>query len=128
MSNPPKVLVIDDDQLVLDALADLLKMEGYEVAGFASPLKAFDRLQTREYDAALIDLGMAEMNGRTVLRRLHAMDEDLPCIVLTGDATTETAQDCIRLGATEVVVKPFNMAKLRGPLRHAVDVRRLRRG
>jgi CheY-like chemotaxis protein len=106
-----KILVIDDEPMVRDAVGRVLSSEGYDVAFAHDGAEAISRLSGDPPDAILLDLMMPGMNGRQFLTALRTdLGLSLPVVVMT--AVHGLGQRAISLGATDVVEKPFDMDEL----------------
>ena len=106
-----KILVIDDEPMVREAVGRVLSSEGYAVAYAHDGADAIARLSSDPPDAILLDLMMPGMNGRQFLSALRTdLGLDLPVVVMT--AVHGLGQRAISLGATDVVEKPFDVDEL----------------
>ncbi len=106
-----KILVIDDEPMVREAVGRVLTSEGYAVAYAHDGADAIARLSVDPPDAILLDLMMPGMNGRQFLSALRTeLGLDLPVVVMT--AVHGLGQRAISLGATDVVEKPFDVDEL----------------
>jgi DNA-binding NtrC family response regulator len=123
----PRLAVLDDEPRMVDILAMVLQREGYEVRTFVQPRAALEALQAEPFDLLLTDLKMAGMDGLDVLRRVRAIDPELPVILVTAHATVQTAIAAMREGAFDYVEKPFDNDELKNLVRRALDVTRLAR-
>src|SRR5262245_6545408 len=93
------VLVIDDDQGTTDLLKEVLQKEGYAVDEAKTGQEAMAQTRTLAFDVVLADLRLPDLDGIEVLRTLHALDPDLPVIVMTAFGSMETAVERPRAGA-----------------------------
>jgi len=114
---PPRVLVADDDADVLAAIRLLLKGEGFEVETATSPALALAALESRDFDAALLDLNYARdttsgREGLELVERLRALDPTLPVVVMTAWGSVDGAVAAVRRGARDYVQKPWDNARL----------------
>src|SRR5260370_24766948 len=94
--HPYRVLLADDQADIRDALRLLLKREGYETQGVASPAEALSAIESREFDAALMDLNYTRdttsgPEGLQLLTRIQMLDSTLPVIVMTAWSSIEVA-------------------------------------
>src|SRR4051812_39137170 len=110
----PHALIIDDDAHSRDALAELVADEGFSTATAGTLEEARDSL-TPAPDVILLDLILPDGNGMELLRSLPP-DANTEVIVVTGHATLESSIEAIRRGATDYLLKPVNIAHLRGVL------------
>lgn len=106
------ILVVDDEKDVREGLASLLVMEGYEVTTAENGAAAIERAKLRRFDLILTDLRMPGMSGVETLTGLKQLHPDVPVLVVTGYASDETAERCMREGAYGYVMKPFDLDQL----------------
>ncbi len=128
-SPAPRVLVADDQADVREALRLLLKGEGMESDSVASPNAVVRALDTREYDAILMDLNYTRdttsgQEGLDLLSRIQAADSALPVIVMTAWGSVQVAVEAMRRGARDFVQKPWDNARLLAILRTQIELRR----
>ncbi len=106
MINRKKILVVDDDKNLRLSLSLLLKQDGYEVETAASGLDALDMLKTNKWDLMFLDLNMPGMGGIELLEKIYQQYPSLSVLILTANATLETAIRAVRLGARDYLIKP----------------------
>ena len=121
-----QILVVDDEVELKNALVEMLNAQGYEALGCASGRAALVALRERNFDVLLSDLMMPEMDGVALLGRALEIDQNLVCIIMTGQGTIQTAVDAMKVGAFDYVLKPFRLQALLPVLTRAINVRRLR--
>lgn len=121
-----RLLIVDDEKALMDALCNTLKAEGYATTGFTSAREALAQLHQRQFDLLLTDLSMPEMDGIALLHAARVIDPDLAGIVMTGHGTIDTAVQALRGGALDYVLKPFRLNNLLPVLTRALETRRLR--
>src|SRR5216110_1707200 len=124
-----RVLLADDQADIRDALRLLLKREGYETQGVASPSEALSAIESREFDAVLMDLNYARdttsgQEGLDLLTRIQMLDSTLPVIVMTAWGSIEVAVEAMRRGARDFVTKPWENARLLSILRTQIELSR----
>jgi two-component system nitrogen regulation response regulator NtrX len=122
----PKILVIDDEGAIRDSLRMILEYEDYQFVGAASGQEGLALAQRERPDLVLLDIKMPGMDGMEVLRKLHALDESLPIVMISGHGTTATAVDAIRSGATDFLDKPLSSERVIVTLRNALTQSELR--
>jgi len=122
----PKILVIDDEGAIRDSLRMILEYEDYQFVGAASGQEGLALAQRERPDLVLLDIKMPGMDGMEVLRKLHALDEALPVVMISGHGTTATAVDAIRSGATDFLDKPLSSERVIVTLRNALTQSELR--
>jgi sigma-B regulation protein RsbU (phosphoserine phosphatase) len=128
----PRTLIADDQPDVLAALRLLLKGAGYQTEAADSPAAVLNAIQHEQFDLVLMDLNYARdttsgKEGLDLIERIHALDHDLPIIVMTAWATVDLAVQSMRLGVRDFVQKPWENSGLLRKLKTQIDYgRRLR--
>jgi DNA-binding NtrC family response regulator len=122
----PSVLVIDDEAGILDSLRILLKNEGYEPHVAQGGRAGVEQLEALRPDIILSDVRMPSVDGLQVLAAARAKDADTPVILMTAQATLQSAMQAVNEGAFYYIQKPFRNDELLAILRRAVEHRRLR--
>jgi two-component system, OmpR family, response regulator len=112
-----RVLVIEDDALLGDAIQAGLKQSGYAVDWMKDGVSADQALGTEPYAAVVLDLGLPRMSGLEVLRRLRNRDVPMPVLILTAMDNIEDRIKGLDAGADDYLVKPFDMGELAARLR-----------
>ncbi len=102
-----KVLVIDDEQIVLASVQRILETEGFTVDMTSSAREGRSWALERAYDLVLSDIRMPEVGGMRVLRDIKRARPELPVVIITGYATVASAVQAMKLGAADYVEKPF---------------------
>jgi two-component system response regulator RegA len=108
MTEPPLLLIVEDDTVFARTLQRSFERREYRVVVAAGPDDVDALLQARTPDYAVVDLKLANASGLTCVETLHAHDADTIIIVLTGYASIATAVQAIKLGATSYLAKPAN--------------------
>lgn len=121
-----RLLIVDDEVELKEALCETLADEGYETVGAKNGAEALGFLEKESFDLLLCDLMMPGMDGIQVLRKALAHDPTLVGIIMTGQGTIPTAVEAMKVGAFDYLLKPFDLQTLRPVLARAMDVRRLR--
>ena len=112
-----RVLVVEDDALLGDAIQAGLKQSGYAVDWMKDGASAEQALATEPYAAAVLDLGLPRLSGLEVLRRLRSRNAPLPVLILTAMDTVDDRIKGLDAGADDYLVKPFDMGELAARLR-----------
>jgi len=107
------ILVVDDEAVVREALQDILASEGYDVAVAVSGDDAVRTIPPAGFDLIVSDIRMPGLNGLEVLERSRAANPHVGVILITGHASVDTAIEALRLGANDLLLKPFEMDELR---------------
>src|ERR1700712_371913 len=107
-----KILVIDDDPIVVTVVKMILSASGYEVDDASSGNAGLALAMTGEYNGIVLDLGLGDRTGVSVILELREKGIMTPVLVLTGDTKPETVRIVLEAGANEHVVKPVNAGEL----------------
>ncbi len=102
-----RVLVIDDEQIVLDSVKKILSAENFDVDASISSREGLEAALKNEYAVVLTDIRMPEIGGMRILRDIKRQKPALPVIIITGYATVKSAVQAMQLGATNYIEKPF---------------------
>src|SRR3989440_7280262 len=108
----PKVLIADDDRSITEGLSAILRDEGYEVAVAIDGQKALDQLGSEAFGVVLADLKMPRVDGLALLKELQQREIPTECIIITGQATVDSAVQAMQQGAYDYIEKPLNAEKL----------------
>lgn len=134
-SQPTRVLVVDDDPIVAESLAEFLTGEGLSAATASSGLEALDAIAKAEkgteggsgaparpapFAVAIVDVAMPQMDGMELLKRIGAEHPGTSVLMLTGYGTIESAVQALRLGAADYLTKPVVDSELRMALERAL--------
>jgi DNA-binding NtrC family response regulator len=127
-NNAHRILLADDQADIRDALRLLLKREGYETHAVASPAEALGAIESREFDAVLMDLNYARdttsgQEGLDLLSRIQMIDSSLPLIVMTAWSSVEIAVEAMRRGARDFIPKPWENNRLLAIIRTQIELR-----
>ena len=126
-TTPRRVLVVEDDSVVLGLLVKVLAEAGYEVTGVGSGEAALTELDKQLFDAVLLDLNLPGVQGMDVLSVGPTLQTDTPFIVMTAFGSVDTAVEAMKRGAFDYVGKPFRTEELLLTLRRAHEEAELRR-
>jgi len=127
MSDKPKVLVIDDEESILETLSVLLRKEGFEVLAALSGSEGLERFGELQPDLVLTDVRMPKVSGVDVLEAIRERDPTTPVVLMTAQASLQSAIHAVNLGATHYVQKPFSNDELLAILRRSLDIGRVER-
>ena len=108
----PKVLIADDDRSITEGLSAILRDEGYDVAVAVDGQKALDQLGAEPFGVVLADLKMPKVDGLGLLKELQQREIPTECIIVTGQATVDSAVQAMREGAYDYIEKPLTADKL----------------
>ncbi len=119
------VLVIDDEEIIREALEALLVRDGYTVATAGTAQEGLDLLGQGDYEAVLLDLMLPDRNGLEVLDDIRRFDDELPVMMITAFGTIEGAVAATKQGAFHYFTKPFKNDEVLVVVRNAFERRRL---
>jgi DNA-binding NtrC family response regulator len=111
-SDPIRLLLVDDEKDFVNILSKRIKRRNIDVTKAFSGAEAIQALRAQEFDVAVLDLKMEEMDGIEALKVLKIMDPRLAVIMLTGHGSAEAAEQGIRLGAFDYLTKPCELEEL----------------
>ena len=112
-----RILVVDDDPAVSGSLDRALRLEGYEVETASDGTEALRSLAVASPDAVVLDLQLPDVDGLEVCRRLRAVGDDTPVLMLTARDAVNDRVAGLDAGADDYLVKPFALAELLARLR-----------
>jgi two-component system, OmpR family, response regulator MprA len=115
-----RVLVADDDRAVRDALRRALALAGYEVSAADSGSQAIERVAQAMPDAVVLDIGMPDIDGLEVCRRVRMLGSRVPILMLTARDAISDRVTGLDAGADDYLVKPFDVEELKARLRALV--------
>ena len=107
MNQPAKVLVVEDDATLRQALCDTIKFGGYQAVEASSGVDALSQLSQECVDMVISDVQMDHMDGRELLRQVRVNNPELPFVMITAHGSVQGAVDAMREGATDYLLKPF---------------------
>jgi len=108
-----KVLILDDEPIVLKRLKPALEKSGYDVEAFSRSLEASNRIMEKEFDIVITDLKMEGIDGMEFLTRVKDRSPVTEVIVITGFATMETAKESFKKGVFDFLAKPFKLGEIK---------------
>ncbi len=121
----PRLLIVDDEENVVEILADLFSEKPYDVDTVNTGEEAIERLGTGRYDLVLTDINLPGVNGLEVVGAAKNADPEMVVIVITGYASTGTAIDALRRGAYDYITKPFDLWEVEQIVGRGLEGRRL---
>lgn len=126
-AGPGKILLVDDDPLVLGTLQRVLEAEGFAVVTAADGREAMAKIAAGRYEVIVSDITMPGMDGLELLRSVRERDLDVPVVLMTGFPTLETAAKAVEYGALRYLFKPVPMPEFRQTIHQASRLSRLAR-
>ncbi len=126
MNNPPRILIIDDEEMARTNLEHILKKEGYEIVSADTGPKGIHLVKTNSFDVVLTDLKMEKVDGMQILEECRQRHPRTEVIMITGYATVDSAIEAMKKGAYHYVSKPYRIDAVRKTVAEALEKIRLR--
>lgn len=109
-----RILIIDDEKLVVESLKKLLKREGYDASIAKNGTEAMEQIQEGDYDLIVSDIRMPDINGIEIVKKIREHlkqngKQPVPEILITGYASKENLQEAEKLNVADYIYKPFNI-------------------
>jgi response regulator RpfG family c-di-GMP phosphodiesterase len=125
MLETARILVVDDEKVIREILADFLTMEGYVVHAVEDGALALEELHKRSYNLVISDLKMPNLSGLELIQKIS--EESIPVItvIMTGFGTVETAIEAMKKGAYDYILKPFKVEEVIHIVQRGLDRQRL---
>lgn len=124
VSQKPSVLIVDDEQVVCDLLYEELSERGCLCTTAFDGNDALGKLATQDFDVALVDIRMPGISGMDVLKKIRLNHSHIAAIMITAVNDVETAVEAMKLGASDYIVKPFDLDKVNDTIRTALKTKR----
>lgn len=125
MADTAKILIIDDEEVVLDSCLQILKGSHFQIQTASNGTLGLQLVEEFQPDLVFVDLKMPGISGFEVLEKVHALDSTIVVVVITGFATVSSAVDAMKKGAYDFLPKPFMPDEFRLITRRSVERRRL---
>ena len=125
MNNPPGVLIIDDEEVVLDSCTQILQGRNYQLATAPDGARGLELVGSLKPDIVFVDLKMPGIPGLDVLEKIREVDPTIVTIVITGFATVSSAVDAMKRGAYDFLPKPFTPDEFRLITQRGLEKRKL---
>ncbi|MFL5318634.1 MAG: sigma-54-dependent transcriptional regulator [Myxococcaceae bacterium] len=107
-TRPTRILVVDDDRVVLRAVSEILKRSGHQVIAIDDAVEGLAASKDPSIDVAVIDIKMPNLSGMDLLRAIKQSRPDVEVVMMTAFATVETAVEAVKAGAYDYMTKPFS--------------------
>ncbi len=108
----PRILAVDDEQVVCESIRRVLTPEGYQVTTTTSAREGLELVRRETFDLLLLDIKMPQVGGIEFLREVRSVSPETEVVIVTGYATIETAVEAIKLGAFDYLEKPVSPPQL----------------
>ncbi len=120
MAGMKKILLVDDEEVIRDALGGLLVEEGYEVEEAENGTEAIEKLSLERFDVVITDIKMPGKSGIDVLTAAKMIDPRIDVIMITG-FTTEEPDQALSLGAKDFIYKSYNVEEFLAKIKDAIE-------
>lgn len=122
-----RLLIAEDEERMRRLLGMLLSNADYELELVADGREALNAFKENPHDVVITDLRMPNMTGMELIKEIREEDQDVPIIVITAFGSIESAVDAMRAGATDYITKPFEEARIKLAIQHAIAEREIRK-
>jgi DNA-binding NtrC family response regulator len=119
-NDPPRLLLVDDEERILTALTRTLRREGYELVTAQTPREALERIEEQSFDAVLSDHKMPGMTGVELLARVARLQPDAGRLLITGWAQAVSEGEIRDIEIHSVIPKPWEDRELKDAIRKAL--------
>ena len=114
------VLIVDDDPDICETLGDLLEGQGYRTQRAGTGAGSLALLRERRFAAVILNVGLPDIDGLSVLRMMQERAPGLPVVILTGSDSNQIRRDALRFGAFAFLTKPWDRHELKRIVARAV--------
>ena len=125
MDNKAKILIIDDEEIVLDSCTQILSKGNYDLVTARNGMLGLEQVSLYKPDLVFVDLKMPGISGFEVLNSIEEIDPTIVTVVITGFATVDSAIEAMKKGAYDFLPKPFTPDELRAITRRGIERREL---
>ncbi|MCF7811644.1 response regulator [bacterium] len=108
----PRILIVDDEELIGELLSDYLREKKYEPFYIAKGTEALKYVKKLRPHVVLLDIRIPDMNGLEILKQIHEIDQTVAVIMITGMHDEDTARQALQLGAVDYITKPIDLEYL----------------
>jgi DNA-binding NtrC family response regulator len=120
-----KILVVDDEKSICDAIAHVLRADGFAVTCATSGAEGLKLVESTGFNLVITDIKMEGVGGQDILKRAMEVCPDTPVIMITAFGSIDSAVEAVKTGATDYITKPFNNEDLKLRVKKAIESRRL---
>jgi two-component system response regulator AtoC len=122
----PRILLAEDDEIMRETLYDRLTMNGWQVDGVGDGKKALDLLNQNFYQVVLSDIRMPGLDGTRLLNKIIKISPETDIIMMTAYGSVENAVECLKKGAADYILKPFDMDDLMIRVRRLLEIQTIK--
>ena len=126
MDHSTRIAIVDDEAGMRDSLKFLLEREGFQIMTFEDGMQAMQVMDRIKFDLFLLDVCLPEMDGFQLLDRIFKIDPDIPVVMMTGQASIESAITALQKGAYDYLRKPFEHEDLVITVQNAILQKKLK--
>ncbi len=119
--NQDRILLVDDEEIVLETMGDDLREAGFDVIEAKNGIDGLRHFKERKFDLVISDLMMDEMDGFGVLKEIKRMSPETPVIIITGYPSSKAAKEALMLGASDIIIKPSEMDDIFKAVRRHIE-------
>lgn len=116
-----KILLVDDEEIILETMGDDLREAGYDVSQARNGAEGLRQFKEDQFDLVISDLVMDEMDGFGVLKEIKRISPLTPVIIITGYPSSKAAKEALMLGASDIIIKPSGLDELFKTIRLHLD-------
>jgi len=116
-----KILVVDDEQLLLQGLVKTLQSEGMHIASAESGREALEKIASCAYHLCFLDIYLPDMNGLEVLKKIKDLSPKTKVIIMTAGILDKTMEECIEKHASMYLTKPFDLLQVKMLIRGLIE-------
>jgi len=116
-----KILVVDDENIVLESCRRVLEAEGFDVVLVSSAEDALKAIENLSFSLVLVDLKMPKRDGQFLIGQIKKMPVHIPIIVMTGYSTLNTIKEVSHMGIEQFIAKPFTPDELLEAVKEAIE-------
>ena len=120
-----RILIVDDERIMRELLTEHFNSQGFQVTTVSNAFDALAQIATMNLDVMLADIDMPGKDGISLLQEVRLTNPELDVVMVTGVVDTDTALRAIRMGASDYVVKPFNLEEVSITVDRILEKRRL---
>ena len=123
VSKKSSILIVDDEQVICDVLSEELSEQGYLCTAVLNGDDALGELATQDFDVVLLDIRLPGMSGMEVLQEIWLNHHETATVMITAINDVNTAVEAMKLGASDYIVKPFNLDRVNTSIRGALETK-----
>lgn len=124
MARAARILVVDDEQIVLDLFSRVLRSKGHQVTCVADGYEAVKKVKQQLFDIIFLDIVMPGMNGLETYREIKSVDPNAHTIMMTGYSVEELIEQAMLEGVQDCLRKPFDLKEIMGSVEKVLKVKK----